>query len=54
MVFGLVTRFTDHLQDATTNNYNIIAISTLHSSLLHPLVSSVYYSLHYRIPDNGF
>jgi hypothetical protein len=37
----------------TTNNYNTIAISTLYSSLLHSLVSSVYYSLHYPFPRNG-
>jgi hypothetical protein len=29
----------------TTNNYNAIAISTLYSSLLHTLMSSVYYIL---------
>jgi hypothetical protein len=33
--FGLVSRFTDRLQVTTTNNYNIITISTLYSSLEH-------------------
>jgi hypothetical protein len=42
----LHNRLIDHLQDVTTNNYNTVAISTLHSSLLPTLVSSVYYSLH--------
>jgi hypothetical protein len=42
------------LTDRTTNNYNSIAISTHDSSLLHTLVSSVCYSLHYPLPGNGF
>jgi hypothetical protein len=29
-------------------------ISTLYNSLLHPLVSLVYYSLHFPFPGNGF
>jgi hypothetical protein len=42
------------LTGRTTNNYNTIAISTIYSWLLHTLVSSVYYSLHYQFPGNGF
>jgi hypothetical protein len=42
------------LTDHTTNNYITIAISTLYSSLLHAVVFSVYYSLHYPFPGNGF
>jgi hypothetical protein len=38
----------------TTSNYNAIAISTLYRSLLHTLVSSVYYTLHQSFPGNGF
>jgi hypothetical protein len=42
--FGLVDRFTDHLQVVATNNYNTVAISTLYSSLrTHSLVLSVCY-----------
>jgi hypothetical protein len=33
-------------QLVNTNNYDIITISTLYNSLLHTLVSSVYYSLY--------
>jgi hypothetical protein len=44
--FGLVTRFVDRLEVLTTNDYNTIAISAIYISLLHTLVSSVYYSLH--------
>jgi hypothetical protein len=42
------------LTGRTTNNYNTIAISTLYGSLLHKLLSSVCYSLHYPFPLNGF
>jgi hypothetical protein len=41
------------LTGLTSNNYNNIAISTLYSSVLHILVSSAYYSLHYPFPGNG-
>jgi hypothetical protein len=42
------------LTGRTTNNYSTIAVSTLYSSLLHAIVSSVYYSLHWPFPGNGF
>jgi hypothetical protein len=38
----------------TTKNCNAVAIFTLYSSLLHTLVFSVYYSLHYPFPGSGF
>jgi hypothetical protein len=38
----------------TTGNYSSISISTIYSSLLHTLVSSVYYPLHWSFPGNGF
>jgi uncharacterized protein YbgA (DUF1722 family) len=38
---GLVSTFAEHLQDNTTNKYNIIVISTLKSSLERSLVFSV-------------
>jgi hypothetical protein len=37
----------------TTNNYNTIAISTLYRWLLHTLVSSLCYSVHYPFAGNG-
>jgi hypothetical protein len=40
---------TSYTQPETTGNYSAVAISTLYSSLLHPLVSSVFTS-----PGNGF
>jgi hypothetical protein len=42
--FGFID--TLYTQLGTRGNYSAIAISTLYSSLLHTLVSSVYYSLH--------
>jgi hypothetical protein len=42
--FGLTIEFIDHFQIVTTNNYNIVAISTLYKitlSLFQPTVSSL-------------
>jgi hypothetical protein len=41
------------LTSRTTINYNTIAIYTFYSSLLHALMSSVYYSLHYLFSSTG-
>jgi hypothetical protein len=38
----------------TTGNYNAIVIPTLYRSLLHKLVSSLFYTLHSSFPVNGF
>jgi hypothetical protein len=53
MAFGLDLLHL-HTQLIITIIYCVMVISILHSSLLHTLVSSVYYSLHYPFPGNGF
>jgi hypothetical protein len=43
-----------YFQLITRGNYNAIAISTFYCSLLHPLLSPVYYTLYQSFPGNGF
>jgi uncharacterized membrane protein YhdT len=38
----------------TIGKYSAIAFPIIYRSLLHALVSSVYYTLHYSFPGNGF
>jgi hypothetical protein len=42
------------LTGRTANNYNPLAIAILDSSLLHTLVSSAYYSVHYPFLTTDF
>jgi hypothetical protein len=41
-------------QLVTTSNVTLSLIYTLYSSLLHAVVASVCYTLHWPFPDNGF
>jgi hypothetical protein len=50
LVIGVI----DNLQIVTTSNYNIIAISTIYSSLEHALSFFSLFSLHQSFPGNGF
>jgi hypothetical protein len=55
--FGLEIGFIDHLylQHVTTSNYNAIANRhPLHFTVIHTLVFSICYTVHFSFPGNGF
>jgi hypothetical protein len=56
LVLDLIIAFIDttSIQLVTSINYSATAISTFNSLLLHTLVSSVYKTLHWSFPGNGF